>query len=120
MQEPHQRHNTAFMRQQQQQQAGYNQKSSLALGLLQQLSQQPASCHADSFPSSSSGSPEGSALVSQVLTQTCVVLSHSVFAFNLERAVHGERCCMTSMGMGPRIKWHQAARDVRHQLVLDQ
>lgn len=78
-QEPHR--SPAFMQQQQQQQqkalqgqqqqAGYNQKSSLAQDLLQQLSQQPASCHADSIPSSTSGSPEGSALVSQGERRDC-------------------------------------------------
>lgn len=130
MQEPHKSHNAAFMHQQQQQQkplqgqqqqqAGHNQKSFVALELLQQLSQQPPSCHADSFPSSSSGSPEGSTLVSQVLTQTCVVLLHSVCAFDLKRTLHVETSCMISMGTGPSIRWHQAARDVRHRLVLDQ
>ena len=89
MQGPHQSHNTACMQQQQQQQqqkplqgqqqqAGYHQKNSLALDLLQQLSQQPASCHADLFSSSSSGSPEGSALVAKVLTQTCVMFLHLI------------------------------------------
>ena len=130
MQEVHKSHNAAFMHQQQlqqkplqgqqQQQAGHNQKSFVALELLQQLSQQPPSCHADSFPSSSSGSPEGSALVSQVLTLTCVVLLHSNFTFNWQGTLHEEGCCMISMGMRPRSNWQQAARDVRLQPVLDQ
>ncbi len=130
MQEPHKSHDAAFMHQQQQQQkplqgqqqqqAGHNQKSFVALELLQQLSQQPPSCHADSFPSSSSGSPEGSALVSQVLTLTCVVLLHSGFTFNWQGTLHEEGCCMISMGMRPRSNWQQAARDVRLQPVLDQ
>ncbi|DBA79221.1 TPA: hypothetical protein ACH3X1_009036 [Trebouxia sp. C0004] len=82
LQEPHQSHNTAFMHEKQQQQqrkplqgqqqqAGHNQKTPLALDILQQLSQQLASCQADSIPSSSSGSLEGSALVSQGEQRDC-------------------------------------------------
>ncbi len=58
--------------------------------------------------------------MSQVLTQTCVVLLHSVCAFDLEKALREERWCMVSMGIGPRVEWHEAARDVRHDPVRDQ